>query len=261
MASHPLMLPDEWALMTGARAAGPLRQVAALLCAAAAIMMLAWVYALVADAYLGLTPHWLAVCALALGGIWAWLAWRTWRNWSACAQTLTLKWLGPVRDAQQGFLVEPWGVSAKPHVVLDLQRWMLVHLQALPPGAAAGRPGTLPQAWVWLAFPPSVMPEHKGHAASLHKLRTLLYLPDSVTVAQASQDPDAAGPSAQGAWSMASWANLFNPGFKLRRFVLPVRAVVGRSSRRGDQDTLFPPTQLLADVGGVRESADRRGRH
>lgn len=252
MADHPLMKPSSWALWSGPGGAAGISRAAAAFWVSGGLMTLAWTVGLLHEAFVwGLSPL-LCVAGLSVALGWCWLAWSTWTAWRASRPPLTLLWTGPVRDlpvsdADQpvqtgGFRVLQWDAPVQVEVLMDLQRWMLLRLRTL--GAGAPRR----EAWLWLhAQPPGATRVERD---ALHQLRTLLYLPSSMTMS-AVLSPRR-GVSLSGLMqAMASWAQPFKTGSKLRSTAHPgARAPVSLtpSSRvRVGRESAFPSTLILRE--------------
>jgi hypothetical protein len=242
MSLHPLMSKAAWQLMPGASQALPVRRAGMALFLLSGVMLLAWLGALVHEAWVwGVHPAVMCMAVLlALG--WCHVVWLTWQRWRAPQAGLTLLWTGPIErprarssldqePASGGFRVRQWDADVLPQVAFDFQRWMLLRLST--PSAKSN------DVWVWLDL---------GQApASMHQLRTLLYLPPSMISLEVKRPPELAGQQQRQSQPMASWANLFNLGIKLRSVVALLRGIRQHPSLDRDGDTLFPPTQLLQD--------------
>lgn len=232
------------------------------------VALVTWLVGLLHEALVWGVPTllWLSGLAVAMG--WAWLAWSTWSAWCADQKRLTLLWTGPLvlqgeNKGQGGFRVLQWQAAARVEVLLDLQRWMLLRVSAVP--LSVSQPAR--QAWLWLhhahdgaeqaSFRQS--PESPS-ASSLHQLRSLLHLPAHLTMAPPSA-PEAAVPSASRAKApldggaarlparaMASWLHSIKSGFKLRATPHSPRMPVTRPMPlHAARESSFPSTVVMRD--------------
>jgi hypothetical protein len=221
---------------------------------------LAWLVGLVQDAFAGHLAAWMGAAGTLAVVIWFALAWQAARRWFTQSGTLTLAWRGPVQAPDPtrrvpgradlpagGFHVSEWQSPVQVHVVCDWQRWMLLRLRAMPAGHAAR------QAFCWVAMTDEANGRATRANASLHQLRTLLYLPSAWTTQEGDQPSLSVGQDRQAAKPVASWAALLSSGSKLP---LPAKRLSLPASR--GPDTLFPQTELL-DEAEACEPVVRRG--
>jgi hypothetical protein len=168
--------PAQWCLPLGVAKAAPVRAAARFLIAAVAVVLLAWVGALVLDAHTGHTSWWQAMSVGMVGVLWLGMAWHLWRG-LARAGTVTLVWGGlpphrpstdhtAQRDAPMtlpGWSVQEWRQAVSVHVVFDLGAWVL--LKVLSKEASPGQV----VAWSWL----NAQAAFRGDAG--HHWRALLF--------------------------------------------------------------------------------------
>lgn len=240
MASNPLMRHASWAIWSGSGGIPTVRRAAAAFWLAGAAMLLAWVFGLWHEAVIWGSSPLLLVSGMSVAAVWCWLAWSTWSAWRADRAQLTLIWMGPVREGLAdaagavaltgGFRLAQWDAAVKVEVMLDLQRWMLLRVTA-----TSGAPR---QSWLWLETSPR---------GPLHQLRTLVYLPPSLTV---NSQPVAAYPGdVRGGLrhAVASWAHSFNSGSKLRSPVTKPSMAQSRRPRSLSSESAFPSTLAMRE--------------
>lgn len=176
----PLLRPAAWRILPGAADAPLIRFAGQLLIVASGAAMLAWSMAVWHSAWLQRRAD-LATCvALLLCVLWGAGARWLWLSLVGQGAPLTLRWTGPVsevplRVAAQaptltrvgGWRVDEWGdAPVRVELVWDWQKVLLVRLQLAGSNDA--------EAWVWLS-------DRLG--SEVHRLRTLVCLPASVTTA------------------------------------------------------------------------------
>lgn len=246
MATHPLTTPASWQLYAGGEHADALRLPAMALWLVSAVTLMVWASALVYEA----SVWGLGAMALALGltlvAIWLMAAWRTWRRWHGLSTALTLEWTGlppnPSKRASDpasvGFRVSQWQAPVHVQMVLDLQSWVLLRVQAI---SADGVDDASRLAWVWLD-----MRRLPGcDAAALHQLRTLLLLPQRMRCLAADKSVGLTGRNTVAPIPMASWETKFKSGSKLSRPVTPGRTARRSARAASKADSLFPPTHVM----------------
>ncbi|MGC4062210.1 MAG: hypothetical protein QM749_15745 [Aquabacterium sp.] len=256
MALHPLTRPAAWPLNVGAVSVPAIKWAGAALWLAAALAALVWLIGLVQDAFAGQLSAWMGAAGTLAIMAWFALAWQVARRWLMQSGTLTLTWRGPVRapdptrdkedKPEGGFHVNEWQSAVQVHVVCDWQRWVLLRLRATSV-KGQGR-----QAFCWVAMPGEA-PQVARANASLHQLRTLLYLPAAWITQEGDQPSLPTGQARHAAKPVASWAALLSSGSKLP---LPDKRRSPAVSR--EADTLFPQTELL-DEADAREHVLPKG--
>jgi len=245
------MKPASWAIWSGSGGIPTVHRAAAAFWLAGGVMLLAWIAGLLYDAVVWGASPLLLISGLSVAAVWCRLAWSTWSTWRADRALLTLLWTGPVRESPDdavdsgkqigGFRLAQWDAPVRVEVVLDLQRWMLLRLTA-----AEGAPR---QTRLWL---------ETSSRSPLHQLRTLLYLPSRLTVAADSMPHLDGGAGRWLAHAVASWANSFKLGSKLRSSVISPRTVQSASSLALPLDSVFPSTLVMCEDDGRDQCASAR---
>jgi len=246
MTTHPLTTTASWQLSAGGRQAGVLRLPVMALWLASAITLMVWASALITEASIWSLGGPAVTLALALFITWMLAAWRTWRRWHETSTALTLEWTGlPANQSKRapdpasvGFRVRQWQAPAHVQMVLDLQSWVLLRVQAISADEVEDASGL---AWVWLD-----MRRCPGcDAAALHQLRTLLLLPQRMRSLAAHKSVGLTGRNTVVPIPMASWETKFKPGSMLSRPVNPGRAARRSARAASKADSLFPPTHVM----------------
>lgn len=240
MAMNPLMKPASWAIWSGSGGIPTVHRAAAVFWLAGCIMLMAWVAGLWHEAVIWGASPLLLISGLSVALVWCWLAWSTWSAWCAGRAQLTLIWTGPVRETVDeaggvprrtgGFRLAQWDAPVKVEPVLDLQRWMLLRVTA-----SSGAPR---QSWLWL---------ETTSRSPLHQLRTLVYLPTSVTAAAGTTASSDEGGARWLRHAVASWAHSFKSGSKLRSSVIPPRSAQGVSTLSLPSESTFPSTLVMRE--------------
>jgi hypothetical protein len=172
----PVLKPARWRLSLAASDLPWLHRLGVALILASVAMLVSWCMAVWLDAWRHRSVGWSEPFALCLCALGLRHGWQLWRSWRSPAASVTLRWTGPVHVVRSGmpaggWRVDEWGDSpVNVSLVWDWQRLMLLCLRSA---------GTEPQkAWVWLQDHP---PDGSGAGAGVHRLRTLLRLPPSLT--------------------------------------------------------------------------------
>lgn len=140
----------QWAWPLGVTQAAPVRQAGHVLLLSASLLYLAWVGALLSQAWSGQGAWWPPFLALCLGLPWLAMVRNFWQGLATEAM-LPLRWGGltPSRATERaqelpaGWALPGWPHAVSLHVVFELGPWVLVKMVSVGPGAQ-------PQAWSWV---------------------------------------------------------------------------------------------------------------